>query len=328
MGTFNSRYVAVKKESAYGTPSGSYKFGELDDESLRHQYELLTREDMSRYGAAKSVTGKEYMSGDMNMAMLNDDFTALMVLGLMGGNTVSGSGPYVHTFTESGTLPSFTFLVSRENKEHLYKGAVVDSISVSASLNEYATVGVSVMGKSEDIGSIAAVGTTSANFPDALPALYFSNAKVFFNADSTATSMVKSISFDINLNRDDENACALGSTTYTIAPPAQRREISGTIEFNKVVHTAVESEPTYDQLVAADGVELAGSGVELKVQFGDDSTADLMTFNFYKIRFEAPEANVSGRDTNTMSVGFTALYSPDDNKMMDIVITNATSGTY
>lgn len=328
MGTFNNRYVALKKESAYGTPGGSYAFGEVDDESIKHSYDLLTREDMSRYGASKSVTGKEYSSGDVNMAMLNDNFTANLIDGIMGTNVVSGSGPYTHTFTEAGTLDSYTLLVSRESKEHLYKGMVVESMSVSANLNEYATVGFSFMGQSEAIGSIAAVGTTSPNFSDGLPALYFSNAKVFFNADATASSMVKSISFDINLNRDDENACALGSTTYTIAPPAQRREVSGTIEFNIVPYAAVENEPTYNTLVAADGVEFAGSGVELKVQFGDDSTANLMAFNFYKIRFEAPEANVSGRDTNTMSVGFTGLYSSNDNKMMDIVMINGQSGTY
>ena len=328
MGTFNNRYVALKKESAYGTPGGSYAFGEVDDESIKHSFDLLTREDMSRYGASKSVTGKEYSSGDVNMAMLNDNFTANLIDGIMGTNVVSGSGPYTHTFTEAGTLDSYTLLVSRESKEHLYKGMVVDSMSVSANLNEYATVGFSFMGQSEAIGSIAAVGTTNPTFSDGLPALYFSNAKVFFNADSTASSMVKSISFDINLNRDDENACALGSTTYTIAPPAQRREVSGTIEFNIVPYAAVENEPTYNQLVATDGLELSGSGIELKVQFGDDSTADLLSFNFYKIRFEAPEANVSGRDTNTMSVGFTALYSSNDNKMMDIVMINGQSGTY
>ncbi len=330
MGTFDNRYVAIKKESAYGTPSGSYKFGEVDDESIRHQYDILTRDDMSRYGAAKTVTGKEYSSGDINMAMLNDDFTGNLIMGMMGTDTVGSisGGLYPHTFTEAGTLASYTLLVSREDKEHLYKGQVVDSMSVSASLNEYATVGFSMMGRSEDIGAIANAGTTNPTFPDALPALYFSNAKVFFNADSTATSLVKSISFDINLNRDDENACALGSTTYTVAPPAQRREISGTIEFNKVVHSAVESEPTYTQLTTADGLELSGSGIELKVQFGDDATADLLTFNFYKIRFEAADANVSGRDTNTMSVNFVALYSPDDSKMMDIVMRNTTSGAY
>tara|TARA_R110002012_G_scaffold9222_1_gene42444 strand:+ start:2726 stop:3718 length:993 start_codon:yes stop_codon:yes gene_type:complete len=330
MGTFNSRYVAIKKESAYGTPTGSYKFGEVDDESIKHQYDLLTRDDMSRYGAAKSVTGKEYSAGDINMAMLNDDFTAHLINGIMGTDSVGGisGGLYPHTFAESGALDSYTLLVSREDKEHLYKGMVVGSMSVSATLNEYATVGFSLMGKSEDIGSLAAVGTTSAVFPDALPALYFANAKVFFNGDSTASDMVKSISFDINLNRDDENACALGSTTYTIAPPAQRREISGTIEFNIVPHAAVESEPTYTQLVTADGLEFAGSGVELQVNFGDDTTADLLQFKFYKIRFEAPDANVSGRDTNTMSVGFVALYSPDDSKMMDIVMRSSTSGAF
>ena len=39
--------------------------------------------------------------------------------------------------------------------------------------------------------------------------------------------------------------------------------------------------------------------------------ADYIQFEFFKLRFEAPEATVSGRDTNTMSVGFMGLY--DDN---------------
>lgn len=330
MSDFDNRFVALEKEAAYGTTPGSaWTFGEVDDESIRHQFDLLTRDDMSRYGAAKSVTGKEYTEGDVSLALLNDDFTGEILNGLMGTDTVTGSGPtYTHTFTEAGTLPSFSMLVGREDKEHTYTGMVVDSLSISASLNEYATVSASFMGQAEDIASLAAVGTTTPTFPDSLPALYFSNAKVFFNGNGTASNAVKSISFDINLNRDGDNACGLGSTTYIRAPPVQRREISGTIEFNQVVHSSSIAEPTYTQLTTADGYELSGSGIELKVQFGDDSTADLLTFNFYKIRFEAPEANVSGRDTNTMSVGFVALYSPDDSKMMDIVLKNTTSGAY
>ena len=71
---FNNRYVGLEKESTYGTTVGtSFTTGEVDDESIRHQYELLTRDDMSRYGAAKSLTGKEYTEGDINMAMLNDN---------------------------------------------------------------------------------------------------------------------------------------------------------------------------------------------------------------------------------------------------------------
>lgn len=331
MAVFDNRFVALNKEGAtYGTAAGSNVFGEVDDESIRHQYDILQREDMSRYGAAKSVTGKEYSGGDINLALMNDNFMGHLLVGVFPTDTVGAlSGAYYpHTFTEAGTLPSFNMIVGREDKEHTYKGMVIDSLSISANLNEYATVSASFMGQSEDIASLAAVGTTSPSFADNLPALYFSNCDIFFNGDADATTAVKSISFDINLNRDDENACGLGSTTYIRAPPAQRREISGTIEFNQVIHTAVESDPTYTELTTEDGLELSGSGVELKVQFGDDSTDDLLTFNFYKIRFEAPEANVSGRDTNTMSVGFVALYSPDDSKMMDCVLKTTQSGAY
>jgi len=329
MTDFDNRFVALKKESAYGTPSGDYVFGEVDDESIRHTFDLLTREDMSRYGSAKSVTGKEFSEGSVNMAMMADNFMGNILMGMMGTDTVTGaSDPYTHTFTEAGTLASYTFLVSREDKEHLYKGCVIDSLSVSAALNEYASVSFNLMGKSEDIASLGAVGTTTPTFADNLDALYFSNAKVFFNGNATASDAVADISFDINLNRDGDNACALGSTTYVRAPPVQRRVVTGSITFNQVIHTATVDEPTYTELTTEDGHQLSGSGVELKVQFGDDSTADRLTFNFYKIRFEAADANVSGRDTNTMTVNFVALYSPDDSKMMDIVLKNSTSGAY
>ena len=339
---FDNRFVALTKESTYGTNPGSgYVFGEADDESIRHQFELLTRADMSRYGAAESHTGKEYSDGDVNLALMNDNFMGNVLLGIMGKDAVGSvsGGLYPHTFSEveaSTTIdtPSFTLIVGREEHEHYYTGAVVESLSISASLNEYASVGVNFMARAE--GTVAAIGTLTPSFPDDKVALYFSNAKVFFNNDATASDAVKSISFDINLNRDGDNACGLGSTTYIRAPPAQRREISGTIEFNRYLTTAAESEPIYTALIATDGLEFApdaaATDTALKVQFGDDATADLLTFNFYKIRFEAPEANVSGRDSQTLSVGFVALFdaggsNPAD-KMMDIVMRNDKSSVY
>lgn len=339
---FDNRFVALTKESTYGTNPGSgYVYGEADDESIRHQFELLTRADMSRYGAAESHVGKEYSDGDVNLALMNDNFMGNVLLGIMGKDTIGSvsGGLYPHTFTEeengaSLDTPSFTLIVGREEHEHYYTGAVVESLSISASLNEYASVGVNFMARAE--GTVANIGTLSPAFPDDKVALYFSNAKVFFNNDTAASDAVKSISFDINLNRDGDNACGLGSTTYIRAPPAQRREISGTIEFNRYLTAAVESEPIYTAMIATDGLEFApdaaATDTALKVQFGDDTTADLLTFNFYKIRFEAPEANVSGRDSQTLSVGFVALYdaggsNPAD-KMMDIVMRNDKSAIY
>ena len=91
----------------------------------------------------------------------------------------------------------------------------------------------------------------------ALDALYFANGEVSFDDGSTdgaAVATVKSFSLDINLNRDADNAYSLGNATYRRAPPAQRREISGTIEFNKVIYTSSAAEPTYDGLIASDGL--------------------------------------------------------------------------
>ena len=327
--SFVNRFVAINKESAYGTTGSTYYYGEVDDESFKHQYDILSREDMSRYGASKATTGKEYSSGDFNLALINDNFVGQLLLGIFPTDTTGGAGGdglYEHAFTEAGAFPSFTFAVGRETKEHYYKGCVVESLNVSANINEYGMVSASIVGKAE--AALAAIGTLTASFADGLNALYFSDAKVFFNGDATASNAVKSLSFDINLNVDTDNACGLGNATYIRQPPSQRREISGTIEFNRILHAAVESEPTYAELIAADGVELSGSGAELRVTFGNESVADILTFNFYKIRFEAPESNVSGRDTQTMSVPFKALYSTNDSKMMDCTLRTSKNSAY
>lgn len=327
--SFVNRFVAINKESSYGTTGSTYYYGEVDDESFKHQYDILTRDDLSRYGASKAVTGKEYSSGDFNLALINDNFTGQLLKGIFPTDTVGGVGAdslYEHVFTEAGAFPSFTIAIGRETKEHYYKGCVVDSLSVSANINEYGMVSASMVGKAES--STENIGTLTASFADGLDALYFADAKVFFNGNATASNAVKSISFDINLNVDTDNACGLGNATYLRQPPSQRREISGTIEFNRILHAAVVAEPDYNSLIATDGVELSGSGPELKVTFGSEGTADILTFNFYKIRFEAPESNVSGRDTQTMSVPFVALYSPDDSKMMDCTLRTALSTAY
>jgi hypothetical protein len=130
---FDNRFVALTKESTYGTNPGSgYVFGEVDDESIRHQFDLLTREDMSRYGSAESHAGKEFSEGDINLSLMADNFMGHILVGIMGKDTVTGSGaPYTHTFTEteaSASLdtPSFSLIVGREEHEHYYLGAVVN----------------------------------------------------------------------------------------------------------------------------------------------------------------------------------------------------------
>ena len=320
---FLNRYVSIEKESTYGTePSGTPIYGEVDDESIKHSFELMTREDMSRPISAKSVTGTEYSEGDINLAMQVDDFVGNLLYSFFPQDAYSNPSGSIHqhiltepslTSASAGVYPSWTVRVGREEKEHTYTGMMTNTLNVSASIGEYVTMGVGFVGKAESATAALATATFDGA---ALDALYFANGQVIFDDGSgsgpAASASVKSVSFDINLNRDTDNAYGIGSSTYGRAPPAQRREITGTIEFNKVIYTSSLDEPTYDNLIAADGLEyLDGSDPVMKLIFQDEAGADYIRFDFFKIRFEAPEASVSGRDTNTMTVNFVALY--DDN---------------
>ena len=70
----------------------------------------------------------------------------------------------------------------------------------------------------------------------------------------------------MNNNLDGDNACAIGSNTYVRQPPMQRREVTGTIEFNQPILNSdplpagQQGEPTYAELIASGGLEVGGAG--------------------------------------------------------------------
>ena len=319
---FATRYVSLIPEQttstgvrSYGTESAMTAYdgvgtnpdrvyGEVDDESISHQFEVLYRSDMSRFGQAKSQQGKEYSEGGLNFAMQPDDFMGLHFYGVYGNDAVSTG---THTFTEAAgnVLPSFAMRVGRDEKEHTYTGMCLNRLSLTANLNEYVMVSADYNGKAE-----SSVGTleTPVFSGHAIDALHFSQATVKFNNDSTASTRVKSFSLDWNMNLDTHMACTLGNTTYVRQPTPQLREITGSVEFAKIVHTAVESEPTYTNMITSGGhtTNPTGSGdYAIRVEITDGTSA--CTINLYHVRWEAASANVSGRDSQTMSMKFTGL---------------------
>ena len=315
---FINRYVSIQKEgSTYGSTGagGDEVYGEVDDESFAHNYDLLTRQDMSRSIASKSVTGTEYSEGGINMAVQVDDFVGNVLAAFF---PVTAYGSSTHTFDEPSTSShsynTYTIQVGREQKEHSYTGMVGSRLSMTANVGEYVMLSADFIGQAE-----AGTGTlqTATYDGDATDALYFANGTVLFDDGSgsapAASASVKAFSFEVNLNRDTDNAYALGTRTYNRAPPSQRREISGTIEFNTVLYgDQTLDEPDYDALIAADGLSYSDGAADPTITlYLQDETADGSTFvkvHFYHVRFEAPTASVSGRDTNTMSVGFVGLY--------------------
>lgn len=334
---FLNRYVGIGKEAAnaYGQEVDPDAFGEVDDESFATRMDLLTRQDMSRAVVGKSVTGKEYSEGGYNMAVQLDEFLGHTLAAFFPKTAVSNS---VHTFSEPAVAAdvynSYTIDVGREEKIHTYTGMVANTLSLTASVGEYVMMSADFVGCREK-ATQAAISDTAIVFEgDALDALYFSNGTVLFDDGTsdapTASASVKSVDFQISLNPDTDNAMALGDSTYSSKPKMQRREVTGTVEFNKVLYgDQAFDEPDYTSLVTTKGVAYNdGTNPVMTLHFTEEDTPadNYIKINFYNIRWEAPTSNVSGRDSQTMSVGFVALY---DNNLgcMDITAKGGALGS-
>jgi hypothetical protein len=339
MTALTNRYVTLQLEADYGieptATTATLFLGEVDDESFSQNFDLLTRTDISRYGASKSIQGLTYSEGDVNLPLQLDDFNSFCLFSAFGLDTYASASPDTHTLTETtndALFPSFTVRVGREDKEHTYCGQVLNSLSLQANINEYVMMTYSFMGCGElAVGALEVPGASAPTSPPAFgtaDALHFAKAYVRFEgaaSDSTFSTMVKSISLEINMNRDTDNASSLGKTTYAVAPPPQQREITGSIEFNTSpvggASGVNDNEPTYDELrgfLLHNGTDAAPA---LMIRLEDGSTpANSFEIKFPKVVYEAPEQNVSGRDTSTLSCNFVVLFDETAGYMAKAVI--------
>lgn len=305
--------------------------GEVDDESLAYQFDIMERADMSRYGAAKSVNGKEYSEGGLNLVMQPDDFLGYLIYGIYGDNVACDSDGYdvtgfVHTFKEANDLilPSFTLEVGREEKEHTYTGMCMSSLSISASHGEYATISADFTGKSESALStlVAAPSFVGA----ALDGFHFANGTVEFSddgANSTSSLNVQSISLDFSMNLDTDAACSIGSRTYLRQPQPQMRQITGTVEFSTSQDSVSESNtPDYETALSTGGKIFDGAIAHPAVQLTFTNGTQTLEIGIQKVRWNAPSSNVSGRDTSTLSMSFTALLDVTTNAMSQMKLTH------
>ena len=332
------RYVSVGKESTFNTAISAEAIGEVESEGFQQSYDVLKRNDVNYYGAAKAIVSKKYAEGSFTMALQPDDFTLMMLHGIMGIDT-PGSTPTTdeRTLSElalstSTDLPSYTFRVGRDDQEHIFAGQVIESISVSASMGEYAMMTVNTTG-AEQNSSTAALASSVTNIYTG-DAAHFAKSYIRFEAavDTTTpadySDLIQSIDFEIKTNRDMDNSYGLGSETCIRPPPSTLREVSGSITFHKSLLTADSTvgakEPFFDELMGAtqaNGQALfnPGSGAPaLSALFYVDAT-HYIRFDFFKLHFEMPETSISGRDTQTMTVNFHGLFDlGDKNKMVEI----------
>lgn len=313
----HTRYVSLGKESTYNTAATATAVGEVESEGFQQSYDILKRSDMNYYGAANAIASKLTAEGTVSMALQPDSFTLRCLHGIMGSHTPGAAYDDEGTLEEiavsaSTALPSFTFRVGRDEKEHVFPGQVIESISVSASIGEYAMMTVNTMGAKQD----GTLGTLATDLPTYYgDAAHFAATHVNFEAaatDSDFSDLVQSIDFEIKTNRDMDNSYGLGEETCVRAPPPTIREISGSITFHKALLSGDvgDAEPHFAELLpggSASEVNPAAAAPALSALFYVDAD-NYLRFDFFHLIYESPESSVSGRDTQTMTVNFHALY--------------------
>ena len=109
------------------------------------------------------------------------------------------------------------------------------------------------------------------------------------------------------MNLDTDAACAIGDRTYIRQPEPQMREISGTVEFSDASTTSGTSIPGYDMLLTTGGKLYNGDTADPAIKLTLTNGTQHLVIGIRKVRWEAPTANISGRDTQTLSLNFVAL---------------------
>ena len=231
--------------------------------------------------------------------------------------TIGGSKKHIfeEPTLQTEVYPHYTIRVGRESKEHTFTGMTSTRLSLSANLNEYVMASVDFLGQAE--AEPSAIQTSFSYSGNEVDALHFAEAELFVDGSANKSTKIRSVSLEININRDLDSAYAVGSNTITRQPPSRTREITGTMEFNEILYsddTTAAGEPSYQDLATATEVHKIhrGQGTPaLKLKFtgaGTLATTEFIEIDLYNIRFEAPTASVSGRDPARMTVGFQAFY--------------------
>lgn len=341
IGTGN-RGIIMKQQTSFGTVgSGTAFFGLIDDESFNTLFDVSARADMTRYGATTTKTGKRYSEGTINMALDDSGFTALLLKGIFPSVSTTGSGPYTHAMTEithdngraaAESFPVYHILIQRDEKEHSYSSMSLNRVGLQANVGEYVMLSADFVGKAEGEDSITSPANLSneggSTVPDAGEPVHFQSAAVNFKNNGTASTNVRSVSLDIGLNRDVDASFSLGSDTCVREAPPQLREITGSIEFLAPLHSTSVDEPLYGDIIDGGTNSLfdpSGTNPAITLTFTASSTTSLV-LKIYKVQWEAPTSTVSGRDTQSYSLNFTALFDETSNKKMaDLTIINNTA---
>ena len=305
-----SAYIALNEESTYGTANGS-PFGvnnRVFSVSMARSQERERTTHLSQSSAAFAVNtfdGFEIAGGTIETPLTYKGLGMLLKASI-GSVATTGSGPYLHTFTPSATLPSLTIAVQRgTGSSEQFEGCMVSTMNISceAGGEGRATFEIIAETATARAGSIAPAG-----FGDGAQVFHFQSSTLSYNSVTT----YKMRSMELTLDNKLERVNYLGSKLTSQPQISDVREVTLTATFD------LEDNNLYN-------AQLDGTASNVEVTFTNGSDTFAILIRNAEITEYSDDVNSFGRIERTAT--FFGLSSGSDEALRIEMTNDDPSGT-
>lgn len=299
--------LMVAEESAYGTFVTPTRGFELVSETLDYDRDRIESRGIraGRRVLHRWAPGVARVAGDVVLELAAQGF-GIWWKHILGGAAVSGVGPYTHTFTP-GALngKSLTVQVGKPDLTTVnpmsYVGVKITRAEIAATVNEYASLTLSMYGSAEDQGQALA----AVSYPAGLSPFTFVHGSL--TVAGVAVDVREATLIIDNGLAIDRHFLRTGGQVPKEPLEADRRTITGTLDADFTALT------DYNRYV--NGTEAA-----LVLAFNAGASAQLtITMN---TRFDGETPKVSGLELLDFALPFKAVSATSDAAAITAVLIN------
>ena len=304
---------SLKKESTWGTAVTPTVALPFISESLKLDIKRVESKTLKggNYLDASDTwrVGGSVGAGDVQTLLYSSGATLLWEA-MLGTIATTGAGPYTHTASSAGTLPSYTMQISYGGTSASYArkrvlGAKVDSWEMKAALGAPVTLGTTWVYKSEVLAASTAL---DGSYPASQTA--YSYADCVISGGGTPAGCVESLTFKGNNNLLKDQFC-LGSTTITEPARNGRGEITGEMGVLMVANSTADY-----------ALYTAGTEVSLIATLTSGAKTLTITAN---VRIDGATPTVSGDGVIKLTIPFKVLAPTTDASGFTVVAVNSDS---
>lgn len=300
--------IGWKSESTPGTAITVDTFQPIRSENIKQNINYLDTQTISARKVLRlTKPGSKMVEGGISMELPNEDI-AVFMKHMFGGVATTGAGPFVHTYTPADlTGDSLTVQVGRPASTgtvhpFTYAGCKVNEWTISANIDEIATLDASIIGMTEVVTTPA---LATASYASNWEPFVFTEASITIGGSSVGT--VRSAS--LTGNNAVERRLRFGAATSLQPLEIGLRSYTGTVttDFDALTHYALFT---------------AGTETALVLTFDNGTDTLVITMN---VMFTGETPELSGFDLLAQNLPFRCISSTSDAAAITAVLTNGES---